>query len=51
MTGHEYGIMSVDVAADGRVAVSGGLDGTLRLWDTDTGACVRTITNLSLIHI
>ena len=45
MTGHEYGIMSVDVAADGRVAVSGGLDGTLRLWDTDTGACVRTITN------
>ncbi|MBG0853671.1 protein kinase [Streptomyces spinoverrucosus] len=45
LAGHESAIMSVDVTADGRIAVSGGIDGTLRLWDVESGRCLRTIAN------
>ncbi|MEU9474510.1 protein kinase [Streptomyces sp. NPDC048191] len=45
LAGHESSVMSVDVTADGRIAVSGGNDGTLRLWDVETGRCTRTIAN------
>ncbi|MFE6051661.1 protein kinase [Kitasatospora sp. NPDC056446] len=41
MTGHRAAVHSVDLSADGRFAVSGDRDGTVRLWDTATGRCVR----------
>ena len=32
------------VSADGRRAVSGSRDGTVRVWDLDSGATLRTLT-------
>ena len=34
---------SVSVSPDGRRAVSGSYDKTLRVWDLETGACLRTL--------
>ena len=33
---------SVSISADGRWALSGSMDKTLRLWELATGQCVRT---------
>jgi WD40 repeat protein len=44
LRGHEGGVLSVALSGDGRRALSGSLDGTLRLWDLDSGAqllCLR----------
>ncbi len=38
---HHQGVTSVAVSPDGRHAVSGSLDTTLRLWDIETGKCLR----------
>ena len=35
--------MSVAVSPDGRRVVSGGYDGTLKVWDVATGKCVVTL--------
>jgi len=35
--------LSVSVSPDGRRAVSGSRDKTLRVWDLETGACLRTL--------
>ena len=35
--------MSVSVSPDGRRAVSGSADKTLRVWDLESGACLRTL--------
>ncbi|MGW1295414.1 protein kinase domain-containing protein [Streptomyces sp. NPDC002533] len=40
---HERGLHAVDVSGDGRVAVTAGSDRTARLWDLDSGACVRVL--------
>ncbi len=36
-TGHDMGVHAVAVTPDGRWAVSGSYDGTLKLWDLETG--------------
>ena len=41
-TGHDGWVHAVAVSADGRRAVSGGDDGTVRVWDLDTGQPQRT---------
>jgi WD40 repeat protein len=33
--------VALDTDADGRVAVSGGVGGTVRVWNLETGACLR----------
>ncbi|MFI9383552.1 protein kinase [Kutzneria sp. NPDC052558] len=51
MAGHTSAATSVTVSADGRVAVSGGQDGTLRLWDVPNRRAVATLaTNGSWYH-
>ncbi|GAK57019.1 serine/threonine protein kinase with WD40 repeats [Candidatus Vecturithrix granuli] len=38
---HHKGVTSVAVTPDGRLAISGSQDTTLRLWDIETGKCLR----------
>jgi WD40 repeat protein/serine/threonine protein kinase len=40
--GHTFLITAACVSHDGRLGLSGSLDGTLRIWDLSTGECVRT---------
>ena len=40
LDGHTYPVNAVSVTADGRRAVSGGLDQTLRVWDLERGTCL-----------
>jgi WD40 repeat protein len=40
--GHAEAVTSVCLSADGRTALSGSYDHTLKLWDTATGECLRT---------
>ncbi|MDY6990290.1 MAG: TIR domain-containing protein [Thermodesulfobacteriota bacterium] len=42
LEGHTDQVNGVSVTADGRMAVSGGNDRTLRVWDVETGECVKT---------
>jgi WD40 repeat protein len=42
---HEGEVLAVDVSRDGRLAVSGGRDGMLCVWDVGTGSCVRQWSN------
>src|SRR6516165_11410951 len=43
LTGHEGQVHSVAVLPDGRRALSGSGDRTLRLWDLQTGATIRIL--------
>lgn len=43
LTGHAGDVSEVDVSPDGRIAVSAGIDGTIRVWQLDTGACTRVL--------
>ena len=40
--GHTNRVNSVAISPDGRLALSGSNDATLRLWDLATGRCLRT---------
>jgi WD40 repeat protein len=42
LEGHSGWVSSVAVTGDGRFALSGSADRTLRLWDVATGQCLRT---------
>ncbi len=43
LEGHEGGVRAVALAADATRALSGGDDGTLRLWDLESGAEMRRL--------
>jgi WD40 repeat protein len=42
--GHASAVSSADLSADGRVAISGDEDGSVRVWDTGTGTCLHALT-------
>ena len=44
LTGHAGAVRAVAVSADGRRAVSGGTDRTVRVWDLEAGTAVHTLT-------
>lgn len=43
LDGHHNGIESVSVTSDGRRAISGSIDHTLRVWDLESGQCLRVL--------
>lgn len=43
LMGHLSAVSDVAVSPDGTLALSGSRDGTLRLWEVDTGACYREL--------
>jgi WD40 repeat protein len=43
LRGHNGVIRGVALTADGHLVASGGLDETVRLWDTTTGVCLRIL--------
>ena len=45
--GHEHDITSLYLAPDGKWAVTGSFDNSLRVWRTTTGRCIRTFRGLS----
>lgn len=47
--GHTSLISSMSVTIDGRMAVSGSYDKTLRLWDLESGECLKVIEDSSLV--
>src|SRR5438270_426054 len=42
--GHNGSVIAVAFSADGRTLVSAAADGTVRLWDTQTGASIRSLS-------
>jgi len=41
--GHSHWVWSVAFSPEGKAVVSGSYDGTVKLWDRETGACLRTL--------
>nr|WP_296068780.1 NB-ARC domain-containing protein [uncultured Actinoplanes sp.] len=46
---HRGSIGAAVVAPDGTWLMTAGTDGTAKVWDWDTGACVRTLTGVSTV--
>jgi WD40 repeat protein len=44
LVGHTWMVTSVDVSPDGKLLASGAWDGTARIWDTQTGNSLATLT-------
>lgn len=47
LTGHSQDVRSVAVSPDGRAIASGSFDGTIKIWNLETGALIRTLTGHS----
>ena len=47
--GHKGVITSVCLTVDARLALSGSVDGTMRLWDATTGRCLRTFAHEGVV--
>lgn len=47
LEGHTEHITSVSITPDGKIAVSGSLDGTVRVWDLEHGICLRTLEGIT----
>jgi WD40 repeat protein len=43
LVGHERPVLGLDFAPDGKTLASCGYDGTIRLWDVETGRCLATL--------
>ncbi|ACB51524.1 WD-40 repeat-containing serine/threonine protein kinase [Crocosphaera subtropica ATCC 51142] len=44
LTGHRNGVWSVVLSSNGKLAVSGGEDKTVRVWNTETGSLLQTFS-------
>jgi len=40
---HRGGIICMSLSPDGKQLVTGGIDGTIRVWDAETGQCLRAL--------
>ena len=45
LVGHAGSVVAVAASPDGKTLVSGGADGTIRVWDPSTGGLIKTIAN------
>ncbi len=43
LEGHEDNVCNVSITPDGRLGISGGHDKTVRLWDLESGKCMRVM--------
>ncbi len=43
LSGHDGPVQAVAIRNDGALAVSGGEDGTLKVWNLETGKCTKTL--------
>ena len=44
LTGHNFWVLGVAIAPDGKTAISASWDKTLKIWDTETGRELQTLT-------
>jgi WD40 repeat protein len=50
LTGHSGKVFAVQWASDGRTLLSAGADRAVKLWDTVSGRCVRSVTTPSIVN-
>ena len=43
LSGHERAVISLSLTKNGKVLLSGSEDGCVRIWDVETGQCLRVI--------
>lgn len=47
LQGHTYNVYSTEFSPDGRYILSGSGDSTIRLWDVESGECIRELPGVS----